>query len=88
MRNLRIVLVISVILAIGVTAYFNKPVRVTRVNLEGWKTSFGSVQQTLDKTPSLLDKYFKLLDNDLSLTVEEKISMVEKNILAELNCDN
>ncbi|MBT3729967.1 hypothetical protein HOE22_03445 [Candidatus Woesearchaeota archaeon] len=89
MRNWRIVLVASVILAIGVTAYFNKPAQVSaEVNLEKLNVLKGDIRQVLDGMPLVLDKYLQLLDNDPSLTAEEKISMIEKNILAKLNCDN
>ena len=89
MRNWRIVLVVFVILASGVTVYFNKPVKVSaEVNLEELNVLKGDVRQVLDGMPSMLDKYLKLLDKNPSLTAEEKISMIGKNILAKLNCDN
>ena len=89
MRNWRIVLVVSVILAIGVTAYFNKPAQVSAdVNLEELNVLKGDIRQVLGGMPSVLDKYLQLLDNNPNLTAEEKISLVEKNVLAKLNCDN
>lgn len=89
MRNLRIVLVVFVILAIGVTAYyFNRHGQVARPDLGKWEALLGDIKRTLDESPLLLEKYLQLLDNDPSLTAEEKISIVEENILAELNGDN